>query len=190
MPLYCVDVLATHLPEDQISSAMALESVTDQKLSVYLASNSVQEYLWPERRMIVDMVPLRTIETNITYMRGPEEFTAIFSDIRTENDKCCGLLSFGTVFKVQKHPYHMNLDIFGSDTRTLMEHIVRHLLVLKSKVKGEAAVLAMVQEDYDMEKLDSVFKSFGVERKIWFDSTYPSLRYSKLYLYERDALTS
>ena len=190
MPLYCVDVLATHLPEDQISSAMALESVTDQKLSVYLASNLVQEYLWPERRMIVDMVPLRTIESNITYMRGPEDFTAIFSDIRIENDKCSGLLSFGTVFKVQKHPYHMNLDIFGSDTRTLTEHIVRHLLVLKSKVKGEVAVLAMVQEDYDMEKLDSVFNSFGVERKIWFDSTYPSLRYSKLYLYERDALTS
>ena len=190
MPLYCVDVLATHLLEDQISSAMALESVTDQKLSVYLASNSVQEYLWPERRMIVDMVPLRTIESNITHIRGPEEFTAIFSDIRTENDKCSGLLSFGTVFKVQKHPYHINLDIFGSDTRTLMEHIVRHLLVLKSKVKGEVAVLAMVQEDYDMEKLDSVFNSFGVERKIWFDSTYPSLRYSKLYLYERDALTS
>ena len=188
MPLYCVDVQRIPLTEHNVQSAMSLETVSELHLSQYFKSKLVQDYLWPERRMIVDMLPLKTIDANIPYMKGPEGYTTVFSDVRTENDACCGLLSFGTVFEVQRHPYHYNLDIFGDDTKTLTEHIVRHLLVMRSKVKGVVAVLIMVQENFEMEKLDSVFENFSVKREIWYDSTYPTQKYSQLYLYERDAV--
>ena len=189
MPLYCVVVQDVCISEAQLRKAMILECVTELMVATYFNSRFVQDYLWPERRMIVDMVPLKTINSNLCYIKGPNGFPAVFSDISTEKVKCCGLLSFGTVYEAQKHPYHVNIDIFGDDTRSLMEHIVRHFLVLKSKVKGEAAILVTVPMDFDMEKLDLVFRSFGIKRKIWYDSTKPSYRYSQLFVYERDALT-
>ena len=189
MPLYCVVVQDVCISGSQLRKAITLVGVTEPLMSTYFNSRLVQDYLWPERRMIVDMVPLKTINSNLRYIKGPNGFPAVFSDIRTEDGRCCGLLSFGTVYEAQKHPYHVNIDIFGDDTRSLMEHIVRHLLVLKSKVKGEAAILVIVQVDFDMEKLDFVFESFGIKRKIWYDSTKPSYRYSQLFVYERDALT-
>ena len=189
MPLYCVVVQDVCISGSQLRKAITLVGVTEPLMSTYFNSRLVQDYLWPERRMIVDMVPLKTINSNLRYIKGPNGFPAVFSDIRTEDGRCCGLLSFGTVYEAQKHPYHVNIDIFGDDTRSLMEHIVRHLLVLKSKVKGEAVILVIVQVDFDMEKLDFVFESFGIKRKIWYDSTKPSYRYSQLFVYERDALT-
>ena len=189
MPLYCVVLQDVCISEAQLRKAMTLTCVTEPVIATYFNSRFVQDYLWPERRMIVDMVPLKTINSNLRYIKGPNGFPAVFSDIRSENGKCCGLLSFGTVYGAQKHPNHINIDIFGDDTRSLMKHIVRHFLVMKSKVKGEAAILVIVQEDFDMEKLDFVFESFGIKRKIWYDSTKPRYRYSQLFVYKRDALT-
>ena len=190
MPLYCMDVHKITLGELDIQQAMRLTTATDTHLARYFKSHDISKYISPQGRMIVDMVPLKMISSNIRFMKGPEGYTSVFSDIRMENDKCAGLLSFGTVFPIPRPPFHCNLDIFGSDTKTLKQHILRHLMVMQGKVKGEVAILVMVQEDFDMDKLDGVFEDFGIKRKIWYDSTYPTLRYSQLYLYERDAHVS
>ena len=190
MSLYCVDVHKVTFTMDHIQSAMNLETVSEEQLSQYFKSKLVKKYLCPEGRMVVDWVPLKPIDANIPYMKGPVGYTTVFSDIRTEYGQCIGLLSFGTVFEVRKHPFQCNLDIFGNDTRTLTQHIIRRLQVMRSKVKGVVAILVLVQEDFDMAKLDSVFEKFGVKRTIWYDSTYPARKYSQLLLYERDLFTN
>ena len=190
MPLYFVDVLNTTLNDKDIRDAMKLKTVTEADISSHFSSKKIKDYLSPEGHMIIDMVPLRMINSNIHYMTGPNGYTAVYSDIRIENGQCRGLLSFGTVFPVKRPPFHNNLDIFGSDTATLKEHIVRHLMFMRQKGTGVVGVLAMVQEDFDMLQLDKVFEDFGVKRKILYDSTYPNLKYSQLYLYEREAHSS
>ena len=188
MPLYCVDVPNTVISDSDQSGAMTLQAATEADISSYFSSEKIRTYLSAEGHMIIDMVPLRMIQSNIKYMTGPKGLTAIYTDLRIENDQCRGLLSFGTVFPVINPPFHYNLDIFGSDTSTLKEHIVRHLMFMQPKVTDVVGVLIMAQEDFDMQQLDKVFEDFGVQRKIWFDSTYPTLKYSKLFLYESDIL--
>ena len=187
MPLYCVNVPNTVLSDLDKSGAMNLKTVTEADISIYFSSEKIRTYISPEGHMIIDMVPLRMIPSNIRYMTGPKGYTAVYSDIRIENDKCRGLLSFGTVFPVINPPFHYNLDIFGSDTSTLKEHLVRHLMFMQPKVTDVVGVMPMVQEDFDMQELDKVFEDFGVQRKIWYDSTYPTLKYSQLFLFENDA---
>ena len=186
MPLYCVDVLTTTLNDKDKSGAMELRTVIEADISTYFSSEKTKDYISAEGHMIIDMVPLRMMPSNIPYMTGPKGFTAVYSDIRIEDDQCRGLLSFGTVFPVKKPPFHYNLDIFGSDTLTLKEHIVRHLMFMRPKITGVVGILAMVQEDFDMQHLDKVFEDFGVKRKIWYDSTFPNLKYSQLFLFESD----
>lgn len=185
-PLYCVNVQEISIHPADIEQAKQLQTVSGETLSTYFKSREISSYLSQQGYMIIDMVPLKMTDSNIPFMNGPKGYTTCVSDIRVKDGKCSGLLSFGTTFTIQRPPVHCNLDIFGTDTRTLKEHIIRHLTVIRSKFEGVIGVLVLVQEDFDLQKLDSVFQKFGVKRTIWYDSTYPNLKYSQLYLYYRD----
>ena len=169
-----------------IEHATRLQTVSDETLSGYFKSTEICHYLSPQEHMVVDWVPLKMIDSNIPFMNGPEGYTNRFSDIRVENGKCRGLLSFGTTFKIQRPPVHCNLDIFGTDTQSLKEHIIRHLTLIRPKFQGVVGMLVYVQEDFDLQKLDTVFEELGVKRTVWYDSTYPDRKYSKLLLFGRD----
>ena len=172
------------LTEADIQRAKHLDMVSEETLSQYFRSQEIKDYLSPQGRMIVDLVPLQMIDSNIVYMKGPQGYTMVYADIRSESGICSGLLSFGTVFEDQRSKFHCNLDVFGTDTNSLKQHIVRHVIDMRSKLKGIARIMVMISEEFNLEKIDSVFKEFGIQRTIWNSSVYPHLRYSKIFLYE------
>ena len=175
------------LSEADIQRTNQLTVVSEETLSQYFRSPRIKDYLCPHGRMIVDLVPLKMIDSNIIYMKGTKPYTAVFTDIRDESGICSGLLSFGTVFQDKRSNFHYNLDIFGTNTNTLKQHIVMHVLEMRSKVKkGVARFMAMVEEEFNLQSLDSVFGEFGVHRAVWYSSVYPHLKYTKIFLYERD----
>ena len=83
--------------------------------------------------MIVDADPYKMIHRNIQSIRGPKEFKSIYSDIKSDTDKCTGLLSVESVFPIPHPQYKYMLDILGSDTSSLKTHIVKHLIRLKEE---------------------------------------------------------
>ena len=172
------------LSETEIQKADQLSIVTEEILSQYFKSQKIKDYLCPHGRMILDLVPLEMIDSNITYMIGTKPYTAVFSDIRVEGGVCSGLLSFGTLLQDKESNFHFNLDIFGTDTNTLKHHIVKHLLEMRAKVKGIVRIMAMIEEEFNLQYLASVFGDFGVQRAVWYSSVYPHLKYTKIFLYE------
>ena len=98
-------------------------------------------HLFPEGRIIVDWVPFRLSSTNIPLLKGRK--TVFYSDVTicraekvdalnenqtAETYQVQGLLSASSIFRVQHDlDISCNLDIFGTDFRSIYEHIMFHL---------------------------------------------------------------
>ena len=170
------------LSEKDTRNTAKLNIVTDLHLSLFFKTKAIRDYISPSGRMIVDAVPYKMIQSNIQSIRGPKEFKSIYSDIKSDTDKCTGLLSVGTVFPIPHPQYKYMLDIFGSDTSSLKTHIVKHLIRLKEKTKGITAMLVYVPDEFDLEKVDVIFQEFGIVRRPHTGN--PKLKSAQIYVFE------
>ena len=169
--------------DEDIRNTNRLNIVSDIQLSQYFKSKEISQYISPGGRLIVDAVPYKLIEANIQSMVQPREFTVVYSDIKEEADKCSGLLSFGLVFPTPQPQYKYVLDMFGSDTKSLRIHIVKHLLRLREKTDGVTAMLVFVPEELDIRLVDTVFEEYGITRHP-HKSANPRLKSKQLYAFE------
>ena len=133
--------------------------------------------------MLVDVVPYKLIDANIPLMMQPRQYMEVYSDIKQTGDMCSGLLSFGIVYPISSPQYKYMLDIFGTDYESLRLHIVKHLLRLRERTTGVTAMLVYVPESFQLEKLDRIFKEFGVVRHP-HKSIDGKLKSRQVYAYE------
>ena len=133
--------------------------------------------------MLVDVVPYKMIDANIPLMMQPRKYMEVYSDIKTTEDSCSGILSFGLVYPISRPQYKYMLDIFGNDYSSLRIHIVKYLLRLKEKTTGVTAMLVYVSETFPLENIDNIFKDFGIFRHP-HKSVDNKLKSRQVYAYE------
>ena len=180
-PMYYLAGQGLIFSEEDVIATTTLRSMSDLQLSLHFTSKVLRDYICPEGRMIVEDVPYKIMDTNIRFMRQPNDYSAIYSDIKVEPGRCSGLLSFGHVYPTALPQYRYGLDLFGKDTTTLRIHIVKHLIRLKECTKGVTAMVVHVPEAFDLEKVDMVFEEFGISRRPHSD---PKLKSRQLYAFE------
>lgn len=184
--LYTFDPAKIRLYNADIENAADLTSVSDSLLSSFVSSTTVSEYLFPEKRIIVDFVPLRLMQSNIE-LTGPKNFTEVYSDLLIEDKSgaCKGLLSFGTCYRIQALPYRYEIDLYGADMNRFRTHIVKHLLRLKERVTGITAVALFLEDSFSSETVDKLLTEFGGTKRQTHDSTTSDKYYTHQYLYEK-----
>ena len=140
-----------------------LEDVTSELLKTCLQSEYRKSHLFPGKRISINSVPYKLMESNIPLIMNDSHTTA-FSNVDFESGSCKGLLSFGTLFRVQKFSYQYTVDIYGNDRDSVRRHVLRHLSELNRKASGSVCVLFPFQKELSPEHVDKIFLEFGSKR--------------------------
>ena len=150
-----------------------IATVSDEELATYLRSGSIKQYLFPKARVIADYIPCKLLESNIRFMKGPDDFTTRLSDVQSDGDHCAGLLSFGTVYLCKENTIlHCVLEIYGTSTSSFRKHVMKHLSIVKQKAIKAGVHNAVVKFAINMEngvsdkELDKIFIEFNASRRI------------------------
>ena len=163
-----------------------IQLVTDEILEEFFSSPKYRQNLFPDNRIVVDWVPFKVSSSNIPLLRPPENTYLFLSNVKSNAHEpfVTGLLTVSTTFKAQDPPYACNLDIYGTDTSSLKEHIKKHICFIQQITNGTTSLLVFVESEIvsDMMK---VFSGLGLEQKEWYDSNDERKRYSMQYVYEK-----
>lgn len=165
-----------------------LHTPSDEELITYFKSKTIKPYLFPMDRLIVDWVQFRLLKPNIPLMKKNHR-ARFYSDVTEgENGKVHGLLSISVTKRVQNPPYVCDLNIYGTDTETLFQHIsvhVRSMMELSDGCKNiKLAVLA--EQEFDYETLEKVVAEVGLSKSIASDKN--GLLYTHMYMFEKKLL--
>lgn len=137
-----------------------LTLVDDDLLSEYIAATETSAYLFPDDRIIVEFIPFKPVLSNVPLLRGPEGFTEVFSDVRTEESQWKGLLSFGTMYKIRAVSYKYAIDIYGSDIKSFERHVQRHMLRMHENAEGTIAIALYLDDCFPSEMVDTVLQRY------------------------------
>ncbi|XP_053404073.1 uncharacterized protein LOC123554430 isoform X2 [Mercenaria mercenaria] len=167
------------LASDHSPSAKVIDTIPADFLSPPYSN-----YLFPEGRVILDWVPFRLLLANVPLFKGRN--TVFYTDITTVeterkreiNDEPTqlktkhaiphpvqGLLSASTVFKAH-HDLDLscNLDVFGTDFRSLRDHIIFHLQRIDAIGLEKINLRVYTMKGVDASPLlDPFLRSLGVE---------------------------
>ena len=159
--IYTIEAESMCLKETDQLLGEELESVSSETLHKYMCLGEYSTTFFPEGRVLVNSVPFKLISSNVQFILK-DEHTTSFSDIHNTTD---GLLSFGTLYRVQSYSYQYTINIYGNDLKCLRRHLMRHLMELKSKASGSICILMPVRKDFPCETVDSIFSELGFERQ-------------------------
>lgn len=160
---------------------------TDEDFKYYFSASAIRSSLFPRERILVDWVPYRLLYANIPLIRWSGKRTKIYSDISVLDDgHVIGLLTFSTVIPVQRPPYVCNLNIYGTDTSSLRNHVTSHISHIRSATDGVTSLLVLVEPEFNMQELEQTFKEIGLQKSEWHDSERPDKVYSLQYLFEKE----
>lgn len=164
-----------------------LKLANDDDIIMYLSTDAIKQYLFPKNRLIVNWVPYRDIVTNIPLLRSGKR-TRICSDVSIREDgQVKGLLSFSTTTEYKNPTFACVLDIYGTDTTKLKDHVVSHILYAQDLTKGGATTFVVfVKPTFDMDVLGKVCGDVGLRRSEWRDSEHPEMIVSEQYLFENE----
>ena len=178
------------LPENVLETDIA--TVPDDLLATYIRSSSIKQYLFPQDRVIADYLPCKLLESNIRFMKGPEDFTTRLSDVHTDGDHCTGLLSFGTVYPCKENTIlHCTLEIYGRSEASFRKHVTKHLSIVKQKAVKAGIQKAMVrfattiEKEMSVEELTKAFNELNVNRLTWKDFNLPQEMYVESFSWEK-----
>ena len=113
-------------------------------------------------------VPYRVMQANIPIMKEGNDVTEVFSDVSHSNENLpSGLLSIGSLVAVPKPALAYDLEIYGSDYRSMKAHIIKHLLRLKANTSEITSFVVLVDDQYQCDLVDTVMLELGVRSKHW-----------------------
>ena len=102
--------------EPDIAAADTVLPIAFDDVAKYINTEGIRNYLFPYKRILVDMVPYKLMESNTIRMQEISgEHTRVFSDVTDGYGGANGILSFGTLFKAQKVSYVYGIEIYGTD---------------------------------------------------------------------------
>ncbi|XP_045216533.2 probable N-acetyltransferase 16 isoform X2 [Mercenaria mercenaria] len=169
------------------SRKKTLNNPSDEDIKHFFSSPAIRKYLFPKERIIVDWVPYRLTEANISLLCWSGKRTKVFSDISVDTDGSVrGLLTFSTIIPVKRPAYNCNFDIYGTDTATLKDHVISHMRYIRVKTIDSTSLLVLVEPDFNIHALEDVFREIGMQRSEWRDSENPDNIYSYQLLFEKE----
>ena len=171
--LFFQDVLQYPLDTKQLQLILAndqsLETpleASDSVLADHIRSKTLREYLFPKERIVINVVPHRVMESNIPLFREQGDMTMVFSDVGIQAGKPQGVLSFGSMYPIQKPPYAYNIEIYGSCYSSIRNHVIKHLRRLKNTMPNMTSVFVFVDEGFPANAVDETFLEFGIKRTL------------------------
>ena len=123
--------------------------MSDGQLADILTQSKTRDYIAPKGNLLINMVPLKPKEANISCMRGIQGSTKIYSDIKTDTNDLSGLLSCCTMFGAPRDSIVAKvyfIDVFGDDPSSLRKHFTRHLVDIASNSKGMIGLNVILPE--------------------------------------------
>ena len=113
-------------------------------------------------------VPYRVMEANIPIIKEGNDVTEVFSDVSHMNENLpSGLLSIGSLVAVPKPAFAYDLEIYGSDFKSMKAHIIKHLLRLKANTSEITSFVVFVDEEFPCDLVDTVMLELGIRRNHW-----------------------
>ena len=143
-----------------------IETVSDKALSTIFNNRMTRDYVTPKGVMLVHWTPLKPLAENIPTIRGLEDSTNIYSDLKPGPDGCTGLLTCCTKYKAareSKLDYIFCLDILGTDLSSLKMHLITHLNDMKKTTEKLIGLKIVVPEGIEWKDVDQGFTELGVE---------------------------
>ena len=141
------------LPESDLDATETVLPIPFEDVALYTLSEDTRNYLFPCRRMVVDIVPYKLIESNATRMKEISGYhTIAYSDVSDNNKGTSGILSFGTLIRTQKLPFVYGIDMYGTDKVSIRKHIFRHLLALKKCTYGSIFIMFFSSRNIPSER--------------------------------------
>ena len=117
-------------------------------------------------------------------MRGPEDFTTIYTNIKVESNRVSGLLSCGTIYPCNGYAFHCTLEIFGTDKSSLEKHIVSHLGAIKKRAAGLSRIGLYIDKQVSSEFIEDIFLRYGLKRTE-DDRKFTNSEIAEIMLYEK-----
>ena len=131
-------------------------------------------------------MPYKLLSSNVPLMRGPGDVTAIFSDVRIDNNQSAGLLSFGTLYQVNgRDKFRCTIEMYGTDVSSLKKHAVAHLKRIVQNANDVTSIGMFIDKTISTEIVDEIFKEFDVTRRIWRDPNTSEVIYKDTFLWEK-----
>ena len=116
------------IQEPDVAAADTVVPIAFGDVAKFFTSNGIRNYLFPYKRILVDMVPYKLMKSNTFRMKDISgEHTRVFSDVTVGNNGEKGILSFGTLFKAQKVSYVYGIELYGTDIDSIRKHIAKHI---------------------------------------------------------------
>ncbi|XP_053404074.1 histidine N-acetyltransferase-like [Mercenaria mercenaria] len=141
--------------------------------ALYL-SEPYSNYLFPEGRIIVDLVPMRLIESNLKLAQGGN--TVFVSDVQISSNEykklntfdtpqVKGILTASSVYCTRDFAEMvLILDVFGSDLSTFNNHVAFHLKRLRESTPQQVHFKIYTSKGCDCSVIDYTLAQFGIKK--------------------------
>ena len=185
--VYIMDLENIHIQERDMAAVDTVLPIAFNDVAKYINSEDLRNYLFPYKRILVDMVPYKLMESNTIRMQEISgEHTRVFSDVTDGKNGAKGILSFGTLFKAQKVSYVYGIEIYGTDIDSIRKHILKHVSALKENASGSVCIMFFIQENIPGNAIKDICLDFTMERVNFPGTKYPIWNIQSTYLTEQD----
>ena len=177
--VYIMDLENIHIQERDMPAVDTVLPIAFNDVAKYINCEDLRNYLFPYKRILVDMVPYKLMESNTIRMKDISvEHTRVFSDVTDGKNGTKGILSFGTLFKAQKVSYVYGIEIYGTDIDSIRKHILKHVSALKENASGSVCIMFFIQENIPGNAINDICLDFEMERVNYPGTKIPYLEYS------------
>ncbi|XP_052246137.1 histidine N-acetyltransferase-like isoform X2 [Dreissena polymorpha] len=125
-----------------------------------------REYLFPNNSMLLDYIPYQSIPENIPLLFNRN--VQIFSNVCCEESSPHGLLTAGSNFLCSHPPESYTIDVFGTDSTQLENHILFHLHRALQTTHGEFCLQIFVEKGYMAQELCNILVKLDIPKCNWY----------------------
>ncbi|XP_067660828.1 histidine N-acetyltransferase-like isoform X2 [Haliotis asinina] len=152
-----MQVRTFEIPEGSVEEISSdLQPLTQKDLRRLLSDPETRDFLFPEGILYVHQVPYKLIEGNFPSIFNKR--TVLFGTPACRSQY--KLVTAGHYFNV-KLGFRYILDIHGSSSEELEEHIKAHLAFIRELNKGKTTVTIFTPQTFPVDVLDDILKRVG-----------------------------
>ena len=144
-----------------------LTTSTASDIEYLMSSRPHREYIFPNDRIIVNWVPYKLLSSNIPYFSHTGAVTRIVTNALSDIGECKGLMSISTLFKCRNQKFACILDIYGTDSKCIKDHLLVHFRHVHATTDNETSLSIFTAPTIDTNYVMQIVKEIGVaESKI------------------------
>lgn len=175
------------LPAPSKDDKSHLHEPDDKEMESYFSNKKIKTYLFPKDVIVCSWVPYKLMPSNLPHMRRPHDKKRIMSDVTVDADGSVrGLLSMSSTFQCVDPPYFTDLDINGTDLKSLKQHLLFHFEIIRKIAKGVVSLLVFIEPDLDREEFNKSLAGQGLEESVWHCVGDSDRTYCEQFVFESE----